>query len=807
MKRSLLNLIFVLLTVTVFSQTSHPYSKQQSINDIDGKVSKSKLSVPRVPFFEEFASSTCGPCASFNSTFNPWCLSHADNITLLKYPMNWPGSGDPYYSEDGLIRRTFYGVNAVPDLYGNGSKIATNINAVNNFYGNASSWPAFLSIDGNFSVTGTNISINANILPLQDFPPVTLHVAVFEQTTTGNATSNGETEFHNIVMKMVPDALGTIIDLNNMEIYHFSQTVSLSGTNVEDYNDLGVVFFIQDTSSKEIYQSAYGLEDNVSSSDARLSEILVDSIPIEGFNPDIFTYEVELAEGQDTLVSVVGFPMEGNPDIFYNYPEAVPGDVIINVISEDLTATSSYTIHLALFPNQVPTDIALSVSNVDENLPVGASVGTLMTVDNDANDLHTYSFVTGEGDADNFRFTLLDDQLYTAETFDYETRSTYSIRIQTNDGEGGIFSKPLTIIINNINDIIIINTIYSRPFCPDEPTGAIEIEVGEFVPPLSFMWSTGQQTQNLFNIPGGFYSVTITDGDGMVLIEEFTLEPRPIYEGTNVCYLTSEGLFNVVYIDKGTDNYNVDKYNVYREGSNIGVYEKIGEISSDDDSFTDSTINNMNRSYSYKVSMTDKCGNESAKSLNHSTIHLSINSGTNNEVNLYWSHYQGISTPKYMIYRKFGSEFILLQEISSNNNTYTDFPPELNSLYEYYLSFEVEYNCNTNINRSNDDVVKIESNHVSLGSIGSMNEYYAKKIQTYPNPVNDKLIVNLESMVMRVDEILLYNSNGTLVFSSIGKNIDSAIIEIPVHTFSAGLYNLCIFTNNGLLHKKIVISR
>lgn len=807
MKRSLLSLIFVLLTITVFSQTSAAYIKPELISGNEGKIGHSMLSVPRVPFFEEFASSSCGPCASFNNVFNPWCVGHADNITLLKYPMSWPGSGDPYYTEEGMIRRTYYGVDAVPDLYGNGSKIPANLNAVNNFYINASQSLANLSIAGNFSVTGTNITIIANILPLQDFPPVTLYVAVFEHTTTGNATTNGETEFHNIMMKMVPDAYGTLVDLNNMELYQFSQTVSLEGTNVEDYNDLGVVFFIQDTSTKEVYQSAYGMEDNVSSSDARLSEIRVDSIPIEGFNPDIFTYDVELAEGQDTLVTVVGYPMEGNPDISYIYPETVPGDVTISVISEDLTATNSYIVHLALFPNYVPTDITISNNAVDENLPAGVVVGTLASVDNDLNDTHTYSLVSGEGDTDNFRFALSGDQILTVETFDYEIKSSYSIRVQTDDGEGGIFSKPLIILVNNINDMFIANTIYGMPYCSDETTGSIEIEVGGFIPPLSFSWSTGQQTQNLFNVPTGFYNVTITDGAGMVLNEQFTLEAQPIYEGTDVCYLTSAGLFNVVYIDKGLDNYNVDKYNVYREGSSVGVYEKIGEISSEGDSYTDSTINNMNRSYSYKVSMTDKCGNESTNSINHSTIHLSINSGTNNEVNLYWSHYLGISTPKYSIYRKLGAEFILLQELSSNNNTYTDFPTELNSLYEYYISFDLENNCNTNINRSTDDIVTIKSNHVSLGNIGSIDEYYNNKIQTYPNPAKDKLFVNLRYVDLEIQKILLYNSNGIVVFSTIEKGLNSAIREIPVLKYNAGLYYLCIYTPLGVLQKKIVIIR
>ncbi|MBN2175514.1 MAG: hypothetical protein JW731_15395 [Bacteroidales bacterium] len=41
--------------------------------------------VPKLPCFEEFTSSTCAPCASFNASFVPWCEQHADQISLVKY--------------------------------------------------------------------------------------------------------------------------------------------------------------------------------------------------------------------------------------------------------------------------------------------------------------------------------------------------------------------------------------------------------------------------------------------------------------------------------------------------------------------------------------------------------------------------------------------------------------------------------------------------------------------------------------------------------------------------------------------------
>jgi hypothetical protein len=307
------------------------------------------LSVYRVPFFEEFTASTCPPCYSFNLGFVPWCEEHADEIALLKYQMNWPGAGDPYYTAEGGVRKSYYGVSGVPDLFGNGGDVSTSVPAVENFFNQASQLPGFISIAGSYSIEGTVINIDANILPYQDFPTLRLYVAVFEWLTTGNVGTNGETEFENVMMKMVPNASGTDVDLNNMEIYEFSESVDLASTFVEEYDDLGVVFFLQNYSTREIHQSAYGLEDYEYSSDARLSEIRVNNIPIEGFDPDVTGYTVELPEGVTEIMPVTASPMAGDPVITYEYPDVVPGEVIISVRAEDLTTTNTYTVMLTLY--------------------------------------------------------------------------------------------------------------------------------------------------------------------------------------------------------------------------------------------------------------------------------------------------------------------------------------------------------------------------------------------------------------------------------------------------------------------------
>src|SRR5690606_13563812 len=86
--------------------------------------------------------------------------------------------------------------------------------------------------------------------------------------------------------------------------------------------------------------------------------------------------------------------------------------------------------------NETPTDIALSASTIAENSAANTVVGTLSSTDPDAGASFTYTLVSGTGDTDNASFTTSGNSLRTSAVFDFETKSSYSIRVRTTDGGG-----------------------------------------------------------------------------------------------------------------------------------------------------------------------------------------------------------------------------------------------------------------------------------------------------------------------------------------------------------------------------------
>ena len=101
--------------------------------------------------------------------------------------------------------------------------------------------------------------------------------------------------------------------------------------------------------------------------------------------------------------------------------------------------------------NSAPTNISLSSSSLNENVATGTTIGALSTTDSDSGDTHTYSLVSGTGDTDNTSFTISGANLLTNTALDYETKNSYSVRIQTSDGTA-TYSKAFTISITDVDE-------------------------------------------------------------------------------------------------------------------------------------------------------------------------------------------------------------------------------------------------------------------------------------------------------------------------------------------------------------------
>ncbi len=296
------------------------------------------------PVVESFTSSTNSFCYQFNTEADPWFEEHADELTLIKYPVNWPSPGDPYFTNEIGVRVDYYNVISAPNVFIDGEYAGWLMYTVEPAFNEAATLPSVFDIASFFTISGTRINIDTKILPYTEFESLNVQVVVFENNTEENTGTNGETSFKHIVMKMIPDADGTFISVSDREPTSLIQSMNLSETNVEEFNDLGVAIFIQDPVTKEILQSEYSVLNGSFNDDASLSDLLVDGTTIEGFDPSIFYYYYVLPPNSTGLPEVTATTNDTNAiKIILPSPDNL-GTININTFAEDLITTNLYTV-------------------------------------------------------------------------------------------------------------------------------------------------------------------------------------------------------------------------------------------------------------------------------------------------------------------------------------------------------------------------------------------------------------------------------------------------------------------------------
>jgi len=199
--------------------------------------------------------------------------------------------------------------------------------------------------------------------------------------------------------------------------------------------------------------------------------------------------------------------------------------------------------------NEPPTDIDLDSNAVDENQPAESLVGNFSTTDPDVGDTHTYSLVSGEGDGDNDKFAIVENQLQTKQEFNFETDASYSIRVKTDDGNGGTFEKPFIISINNLNESPSFASIpeteaiegetYIYNISVSDPDLGDELNIsGVSLPQWLSLTDSGDGTATLTGTPAdtevGSHDINIevTDAGGLSASQKWAIDVADIVEPT-----------------------------------------------------------------------------------------------------------------------------------------------------------------------------------------------------------------------------------------------------------------------------------
>ncbi len=333
--------------------------------------------------------------------------------------------------------------------------------------------------------------------------------------------------------------------------------------------------------------------------------------------------------------------------------------------------------------------------------------------------------------------------------------------------------------------------------------GSIYISLQNVIGTPTFNWNNTYNTEDLVSVPTGQYSLTVTDGSCISILEtELPVIPPSPQE---ICVVTVDQITanNLIVWEKEVTT-SLSHYNIYRETSVPGQYTRIDSVLYQNMSeYSDLVANPMVRSWRYKVSSVDNCGFESSLSQKHKTIHLTINAGLGGNYNLIWGDYEGFPYTTFYINRHLDAEgWVTLDSLPNDLHTYTDTPLDNEGLW-YTVTVKAPHGCvPTSASRaSGGPYYQSTSNLEDEGIIHTkISESIAQQIKVYPNPNNGQFIIELESL-SEGTMLKGFDVSGRCIFE---KNMESNLSNIDIESLPKGVYLFKLIGKEGVSDFRIV---
>lgn len=334
-------------------------------------------------------------------------------------------------------------------------------------------------------------------------------------------------------------------------------------------------------------------------------------------------------------------------------------------------------------------------------------------------------------------------------------------------------------------DPMNISKNFTPKICPGTNDGYISLTVTDGTLPYSFNWSTGDLTDSIGDLSAGIYKVTITDAEGCTVNDSTLVDSLTTYQGSEICLVTVNNDNRILVVWEKAYNQGIASYNIYREQSSKDNYVKIATIPFDSLSvWEDESSVPEENPYFYKISATDSCGNESAKSPLHKSIHLVANLGLNNEVNLNWDEYEGFEYYEYEIYRGAAiTELLSIRTISASIRSWSDKSAPSGKNYYRILVVKPEPCFPTYLKSL--EYSSPFSNY-DEETLTGMSETEPVGFNIYPNPFSDRTTITFNNPNFEKHQLILMDLTGKVI-RQIG-DITGNRVELNRDHLSPGLY-------------------
>jgi hypothetical protein len=334
-------------------------------------------------------------------------------------------------------------------------------------------------------------------------------------------------------------------------------------------------------------------------------------------------------------------------------------------------------------------------------------------------------------------------------------------------------------------------------------------------PNFSYIWKNSTNvtigtTKDLTSVPAGNYFLTATDNATqcksylVVTINESQASPN------SICVVTVDTLTrtNRIAWEKVSQS-DLDKYNLYRESSQAGLYFLIASIDKDSLSeYTDPVADPQFRSWRYKLAAVNSCGVESELSEIHKTIHLTVNEGLGGVYNLIWDDFVGQQITTYYIWRyTVATGWVKIDSLSSNNFSYTDTNPPSGgplTVLDYQIEAGPISTCTSTRGAINTSRSNIKSARYAPPTGLNETLTFKNNFIVYPNPTNGLLTIEATKFSNKNASIEVVDIIGKIVVSE-QLNANTLTKQIDISKLQNGVYFVRLIIDNEQSVRKIIL--
>ncbi len=512
----------------------------------------------------------------------------------------------------------------------------------------------------------------------------------------------------------------------------------------------------------------------------------------------------------------------------------------------DFEAKSSYTIEVKANDglNEASQTVTITITDVDEIAPVFTSSTTVSFMENstetvytisatDANPL-TYSLGTGN---DESSFNLNGEVVTFKSSPDFETKNSYVIEVQANDGLN-MSKQTVTIAITDVDEILPVFTSSTAVDFVENSTETVYTISATDANPLTYSLGTGND-ESFFNLNGGVvtfksspdfeaptdadnnndYVIEVSAFDGTNTVTQHVTITVTNQDDTAPVFTTmsafnfeenSEGVvFSVVATDENSITYSIGQSN---DESHFSINTNSGEVrfkSAPD--FENPVDSNRDNAYVLEVN-----ANDGVNTTNMSVVITVTNVAEpvlrlEADLNIPTTAL-GLTSIFDVLIHNDGDADLIISEITYPNGFYgansniTIRPSESHTLEVTFAPIAQQTYSGEVVIVSNGGVASLQLTAEGEVITSTDNESIeASGITLSPNPTSKMLNVDFSKSGSKKLDIELMNLSGFSMFRKTGFRNKS--ISIDVSNYPQGVYLMYVTDGKRIVTKKVMIRK